>query len=230
MKLSDINPKIITAAVVGFIAIVFIALVVSLFVRPAEEEDAAPAVASSSPQNQSEGVILTLPITVSFAEDLDTGQQANVSFTIQPGLDVLQEWTNAAVLQLALTQLPESSTTYTVTVLYKKKAIYSFTFTTTAETPEELTEAGRVQAEEDFLFAQEEKEFYKTYPWYGSIPIRTDDYVIVYNFEKEAFRISLTLGENPLGAQIEAAKTRALDSLEAIGVDLNVYDYYVLID
>jgi hypothetical protein len=185
-------------------------------------------VASSNPQNQSEDVILTPPITVSFAEDLNTDQQANISFTIQPDLDVLQKWFSAAVLQLTPTQSPESSTTYTVTILYKKKTIYSFTFATTAETPEELAEAGRIQAEEDFLFAEEEKEFYETYPWYVSIPIRTEDYVIVYNFEKEAFRIRLTLGDNPSGAEINAAKREALDDLEDIGANPNTQGYYFI--
>jgi len=230
MNLASINPKMITATIVSFIVIAFVALVYGTVSLLTPTKESPPSVASTSPQDQSELVILTLPISISFGAELSTEQQANTSFTIQPELEVSQEWSSNDTLQLTPNQFPQESATYTVTTLYRGKPIHTFSFGTSNTTLEQLTEDARTQAEDDFLFAEAEKEFYQTYPWYAHLPIETSEYVIVYNFEKEAFRIRLTLGENALGAEIEAAKNRALDSLEAIGIDLNTYKYYVVIN
>lgn len=226
MRLSNINPKIITAVAIIIPAVLLVVFIVSLLIP---DRESYPSVSSTSPQDGDEGVILSQPIVIYFQEELDSSQQANISFKIQPTIELPQEWTAADTLELTSAQLPESATTYTVIVSYKNEEIHSFSFETTTKTKEQIVEEGRQQAEDDFLFAQSEKEFYETYPWYSKLPIETDDYVIVYNFEKKAFRIRLlTLGEDALGAEIEATKNRALDSLEAIGVDLNKYDYYIL--
>lgn len=126
--------------------------------------------------------------------------------------------------------MPESATTYEVAILYKKKVTHSFSFKTSDKTSAQIREEGRQQAEDDFLFAQAEREFYETYPWYRNLPIKTAEYVIVYNFERSAFRIRLTLGERALGAEMEAAKNRALKDLENIGANLSKYNYYFLIE
>ncbi len=228
MKLQDISPKTTTILIAGAILIVVVALIVGLILRGVPEE-ALPAVAATIPQNGQEGVLGIIPLEISFQEDLNAADQANIDINVSPAVDKTISWTTANNLRVTLNQDLEQALVYTVSILHKNKEIHSFSFTAVDKTQEQVEEEARQQAADDFLVAEAEKEFYETYPWYTSIPIETDDYVIVYNFEKESFRVRLTLGENPLGAQIEAAKTRALDSLEAIGVDLNVYDYYVLI-
>ncbi|GEM_PF-3082201 len=225
MKLPDINPKIITAAVIGVSVFLLIVFIVGRLTPSPEEY---PAIASTSPLDQSEGVILTLPISISFAEELSRQQQAHISISITPELEVSQKWTNNHTLELTPARSPESTTTYTVVISYKNRKIHSFSFETATKTPEEIAEGNRQQAEDDFLFAQEEKKFYETHPWYSKLPIETADYVIVYNFEKNAFRIRLTLGDGVLGAELKAAENRALQDLENIGVDLKKYDYYVV--
>jgi hypothetical protein len=145
-------------------------------------------------------------------------------------MDKTISWTAAGTLQVTLNQDLEKATTYTVSVLYANDQIHSFSFTTSDITQEQLAEDISEQVEGDKLFAEAERVWYQENPWYTEIPMVNEDYTIVYDFAEKSFRIRLTLGDNPLGAQIEAAKTKALDSLEAIGVDLNVYDYYVLIN
>lgn len=229
MKLQDISPKTTTILIAGAILIVVVALIAGLILRSVPEE-ALPAVAATIPQNGQEGVLGIIPLEISFQEDLNAADQANIDVNVSPDVDKTISWTTANNLRVTLNQDLEQASVYIVSILYKNREIHSFSFTSVDKTQEQVEEEARQQAADDFLVAEAEKEFYETYPWYTSIPIETDDYVIVYNFEKESFRVRLTLGENPLGAQIEAAKTRALVSLEAIGVNLNVYDYYVLID
>lgn len=227
MRLSDVNPKIITAAAIAIPTILLVAFIIGLLIP---DREAYPSVSGTSPQDMDEGVILSQPIAVYFQEDLDPSQQSNVSFEVQPALELSQGWTANNSLELTLVQLPESATTYTVTISYKNKEINSFSFKTTTKTKEQVAEEGRQQAEDDFLFSEAEKEFYETYPWYPELPIETTDYVVVYNFERGAFRIRLTLSQGALGSEVGAAKSRALEDLRNIGVDLNRYAYYFLED
>ncbi|NIT03682.1 hypothetical protein GTO10_01995 [Candidatus Saccharibacteria bacterium] len=228
MKLEDISPRTITiTAIILIVGLIAMLIVGILLIR---EPELMPAVASTIPQDNEEGVLGILPLEITFQEELDGAVQSDVAVVINPETDSSATWSSANTLQVTIDQGLESATTYTVAVLYKQKEIYSFSFKTTDKAKEQIEEEARQQAADDFLVAEAEKDFYKTYPWYASIPIETNEYVIVYNFEKEAFRIRLTLGENALGAEVEAAKNRALGDLEAIGVDLNEYSYYFLID
>lgn len=64
---------------------------------------------------------------------------------------------------------------------------------------------------------------HQKYPWYSKIPIETKDYRIVFDFDKNSFRIRL------LGQSTETIKQAALKDLETIGVDLKKeFTYYFI--
>lgn len=78
------------------------------------------------------------------------------------------------------------------------------------------------QTQDDLNFGQTIDELHQQYPWYSQIPIVTDDYTIAFNFDKNSFRIIL------LKPATEAIKQSALNALQAIGVDLDKFNYYFI--
>lgn len=85
-------------------------------------------------------------------------------------------------------------------------------------TPEKAAQ----QTQDDLNTAKAIKTIHEQYPWYSKIPLETTDYRIIYDFEKDSFRIRL------LTKSTTAIKDAALADLEAIGVDLNEFNYYFI--
>jgi hypothetical protein len=67
------------------------------------------------------------------------------------------------------------------------------------------------------------KEIYAKYTWYQKIPIETDLYFIVFDFEKESFRIRYKEGVNKNNPTI---LEQALQDIKNIGADPS--KYYVI--
>lgn len=229
MNLRDISPRTVTILIAGAVFIVVVSLVVGLLLRRAPDEE-LPTVSSTTPQNGQEDVLGVIPLEIIFQEDLSNADQANIDVNLNPSVEKTLAWSAADTLQVTLTQDLEKAATYAVSILYANQEIHSFSFTTIDKTQEQIDEELEEQAEGDELFAEAQKEWYTENPWYAQLPIVTDDYTIVYEPDTKKFRIRLTLGDNPLGAEIESAKARGLNSLEATGVDLNQYSYYYLLD
>lgn len=78
------------------------------------------------------------------------------------------------------------------------------------------------QTENDFKYGQALKDLHQKYPWYSQLPIETNEYRIIYDFDKNSFRIRL------LTQSSESIKQAAIDKLKEIGVDLNKFSYYFL--
>lgn len=64
------------------------------------------------------------------------------------------------------------------------------------------------------------KELYAKYPWYQKIPIETDLYSIVFDFEVESFRIRYKEGVNKKNPTI---LEQALQDIRNIGADPSKY-------
>lgn len=78
------------------------------------------------------------------------------------------------------------------------------------------------QTPDDYKFDQGMENLFQQYPWYSKIPIETKDYRIIYDFDKNSFRIRL------LTTSTDVIKQSAINSLKAIGVDLNKFTYYFI--
>ena len=76
--------------------------------------------------------------------------------------------------------------------------------------------------QDSLKYGQAIKELNQKYPWYSQLPIETKDFRIVYDFDKNSFRIRL------LTQASETIKQAAVDKLKEIGVDLNKFSYYFL--
>jgi hypothetical protein len=92
--------------------------------------------------------------------------------------------------------------------------------------PQELLEQTSQQTEDDQLYAQTQLEFINQHPWYKELPITTQNYRIVYDFDTQSFRIRLLTPGS--AEELAAMKQASLNSLQAIGVDLNTYSYYFI--
>ena len=74
----------------------------------------------------------------------------------------------------------------------------------------------------DLEYSRGLTELHKKYPWYSKLPIETEDYRIIFDFDKESFRIRI------LSEPTSVIKKAATDYLTRIGVDLNKFSYYFI--
>ena len=102
----------------------------------------------------------------------------------------------------------------------------NFTKTPTEDAPEE-GDAPDISAEEleitvegERQFNESVKTFAEKYPWYSSIPIDKEEYVIVYDFERGLFRIRIKEGYAPNNQQTIQS---ALNDIKEIGADPTKY-------
>lgn len=230
LNLSDISPKVVTAVVVIFLGGLAVMLVLGLILRPRLLPEVPPAIATTTPTSHEENVLGTLPVTLVFQQELEEDRREKISVTIQPSAGLTARWAAANKLQLTPAQPLQAGTSYIVSVSYEEDPIYTFSFRTADISSAQLAEDIRQQAEGDELFAEGQKEWYQDNPWYGGLPIVISEYTIVYDFEKESFRIRITLGSGTSDAQIETAKQEALNDLKQIGVDTNTQGYYFIIE
>jgi len=227
VNLSEV-PKRLIALAVGGLALLVVGGLALVILQPRPEE--LPQVSSSVPQDGEEHVLGSLPITVTFAEELSGEQQDEIRISLDPDALFILRWLDSRRVRLTPTEGLEFSTRYTVSVVYKGEGLSSFSFHTLETTAEQLEQDIQEQAEGDELFAEAQVEWYENNPWYSQLPITSDDFTIVYEPDTTKFRIRLTLGSSPTGAEIGAAKNRALERLELIGISLDQYEYYVIVD
>ncbi len=86
-----------------------------------------------------------------------------------------------------------------------------------------------VAENEDWEFGQAWKEIYKKYPWYGKFPIEKDGYILLWDLDRESFRIRLKMSENGSKEQKDSLLSEALNDIEVTtGISSKNFDYYVL--
>ena len=84
-------------------------------------------------------------------------------------------------------------------------------------------------ANEDWEHAQYWKEIYSEYPWYSKLPIEKDGYRIIWDLEKQAFRVRLKISENSPQEEKNILINQAVEDIENItGEPIDKSPYYVL--
>lgn len=83
-------------------------------------------------------------------------------------------------------------------------------------------------ASDSYDYNQAFDKLLKTYPWYTSLPIETTTYRIIFDYEKQQFRIRI-FDSNITTKNKQVLISDALNKLKKIGVDLNGYKYYVIL-
>lgn len=91
------------------------------------------------------------------------------------------------------------------------------------------TEEIPVATNEDWEHAQYWKEIYSKYPWYSKLPIEKESYRIIWDLEKESFRIRLKISENSSQEEKNILIDQAIEDIENItGEPIDKSPYYVL--
>ena len=65
------------------------------------------------------------------------------------------------------------------------------------------------------------------YPWYPSLPLETSEYRVIFDFEKNQFRIRV-LDSNLTGSTKQLVIDNALSDMEKIGIDNSKFKHYTL--
>lgn len=207
------------------ILLLAIFLLVKFFFAPNRQKEIPLGVISTLPTNnavfvnQKAEIIITLNRSITLEEGVDLKVQISPAEKVQT---VYQE--NKIRIS------PETSfrlnTDYKIEILFKEKLISTLNFWTNPFTQEQIEEEGAKQTAGDLAFSEAYKEFLQKNPWYIRIPIENTSYRIIYDFEKQSFRIRLKIP--PINKEQEKILIeRALSDLKKIGVREPI-NYYVL--
>lgn len=93
--------------------------------------------------------------------------------------------------------------------------------TTPSQAPPISYKEYKTLVEGEELFNKNLRELEKSYPWYSKIPIENNDYVIIYDFDKESFRIIVK--ETTELANVNDITNKALEDIREIGADPKSY-------
>jgi hypothetical protein len=68
----------------------------------------------------------------------------------------------------------------------------------------------------------------ETYPFLKKLPLETDSYRVVFDFDQKQFRIRLKMPSTAPDATKQEAEQAALSAMSAAEIDVAKYGYYVL--
>jgi hypothetical protein len=166
--------------------------------------------------------------TISLSEIVGINDQKNIKFNISPSVKYNSYWLeNNFQYQIDLIEPMKNNTEYTISASYNDKQFFSHTFITTEFTEIERIEQMRIQGLEDQRFSNAQIQQEKDFPWISDIPIVNDNFVIVYNYELEKFRIRLKDSKD-INEQLKINLiNEALKIMKSKGIDPDKWGYYV---
>lgn len=111
---------------------------------------------------------------------------------------------------------------------YQKSIETKITNTLSEEKKQEALTKNKEANLADIEFGKSLQDFYIKNPWYSKIPIETKDYTIIFDFEKNSFRIRLKVSKTSTEAVVKTLTDKALLSIKEIGaVPTNYYILYI---
>lgn len=211
--------------IIIFAAIIFAIVVLFGLFTPKKEKEIQLNVVSTTPKNNAVFVDTKAEITLTLSRIVSVEEGNNLKTQIKP------EGKTSIVYQEDKIRIsPEEpfrfDTKYEISIIYKDKNIYTLAFTTTPFTQQQIEEEGLKQTAGDIAFTEAYKQFLTKYPWYTRLPIENFEYRIVYDFEKESFRIRLKI-PTETEDQEKTLINKALSDLKKIGVKEPV-SYYTI--
>ncbi|MEX1061876.1 MAG: Ig-like domain-containing protein [Patescibacteria group bacterium] len=225
ISLQKIPTRLIRLVLTGVGILILVIIVVALVSR---RQLGIPQISQTIPSNGEENIIPSLPLVISFDQDLSAGQQNQVSFSTNPLSTLKQEWIARDTLQLSPVENLSFATGYEIQIIFRGRTIHEFSFETINTTAEKLSQEVAELAQGDVLFAQAAAEWYRINPWYSQFPLITEKYTIVYEPDTNKFRIRLTLGHFPTRTEISNYTESALRKIELTGASLEKIGYYVI--
>lgn len=182
-------------------------------------------VLETSPKDQTKEVLVTEKIVITFSRTPSKNEQDNIKVESDPNQNFKLNWQNNNLTATPQNPLKES-TSYSINISLTSKNIYKFSFKTASISYSQIVKDVQEQSVSDYQFNQALKKFYDQYPWYRKLPIETSDYRIVYDFQKNQFRIRI-LKPNANSSDQTNIVNDALSALKKIGVPEPI-SYYIL--
>lgn len=213
-------------ATIGFILISFI-LFSLLFIQQKKPDEVLSdlAVINTIPKNNAVFVDNRQEIEITLNREISNKEGENLKLEISPKIELNTAYVGNKI-KSSHSNLFEYGKDYFVKVIYQNKEIYAFSFSVNPFTPEQLEREGRLQAEGDMDYNNAVKKLIEKYPWYTNLPIETEDYRIVYDWELNKFRIRI-LKSNLDKNNKDLLINEAVLKLEKAGA-LKPIQYYVL--
>ena len=106
--------------------------------------------------------------------------------------------------------------------------LYEHAFKTPPYSSEEVKKQIEEQNKNDLIFNENMKKLLEKYPWYYKFPIITSEYTIVYDYDKEQFRVRIKLPASAPEAQRQDLITKALEEFKKVNVTVTPTSYYIL--
>ncbi len=219
--------------------IIGIYLFISLKQRPYKEESKKGINITPTIIDQTIKVIKTLPsnnqkyvlddqiIEITFNRNLNDNEKNSIEIIFNPTIDFEKVWEKNTLLKIKNLTSYKTSTKYTISVFYNKETIYNFSFYTNPLSINQLNQQTKQLVEDAITVGEAQKKTDKEYPWNKKLPIVKEEYSIVYSFEQNAFRIKLN-NQNISSEEKQNILNKALNDLEAIGVDTKNIKYFVI--
>jgi len=182
-----------------------------------------PIVVGTNPDNGSVNILETSQIDITFDSKITNQTKSGITITISPEVGFDSTWLSNTYKIIPKNNL-QNNTKYTAKVLYKNKSVYTFSFETIIFSQTQIQKDGVIQSQNDYVFGQATKKVVNQYPWYTSLPIKTQDYVVYYDFQKQKFAITF-LAKNTADKQASLTQS-AITNIKSIGVKDPV-QYYV---
>ncbi len=203
-----LNSKILL--VIGLI--ILLLLLLGTFFKP----EKTPTIISTSPTNNEEEVLENKQIEIFFNLDISENQKSKITIFPTPDFIYDLNWANSTYQILPKSNL-ENNKKYLVKINYKNKEIGNFSFTTAIFSQKQIQTDGIEQSKDDYLYGRAILNLTKEYPFYTSLPIKTKNYIIDFNFDEKKFAITFIVDVgNP---ETKTSLTlEALDKIRKIGV------------
>lgn len=207
------------------ILLLAIFLLVKFFFAPSQQKETPLRVVSTLPNNNAVFVNQKAEIIITLNRNITLEEGGHLKVQISPAKKIQTVYQENKIRISPETSF-QLNTDYRIEILFKEKLIYTLNFWTNPFTQEQIEEEGAKQTAGDLAFGEAYKEFLQKNPWYVRIPIENTSYRIIYDFEKQSFRIRLKIP--PINKEQEKTLIeRALSDLKKIGVKEPI-NYYVL--
>lgn len=183
-----------------------------------------PSVVSTNPKDGDVEVLETSQISINFNEKITDTEKSGVSVKFNPDIQFDSTWLTNTFKVIPKDPLQNGSK-YSLSVFFHKSEVYKFTFETAAFSQSDIKKFGPSQSRSDYVFGQATKKVVEQYPWYTSLPIKTKDYVIYYDFQQQKFAITFLVPIQSADQQ-KSLITEAVAKIKAIGVK-DPINYYI---
>ena len=169
MNLSTLQVKLRTYTPpigIALIAIVLVSIIFTLLIKKP-----LPMVIQTNPANNQKYARNTTPISITFQKSLTKKEIDKIQVNLIPQTELNISWKTDSHLEVIPKSPLKTSTLYNIDIIYSKKAIHSFSFTTNKFSTQELQEQIKQQAGDDLLFGEAFYNISQQYPWYHRLPI-----------------------------------------------------------